>query len=1632
MRKRSIHIPKGMTKDLSASKFSSDYYYDALNIKLAPGDSNTLLSITNIKSNSKVNLTFLDKLNTDITNSAEWKYLGHVVLNSYIVVYAQRKVGENDFIDYIYRIDTSDDSTKLLAQGSFNFSPYYPIEGIGIYEKEEVQKAYWIDGLNQPRVINIASDSVITDSTELDFVRTLQLDESVSIRRNETTMGFITAGTIQYVFTYYNLYGQESNIFYQSPLYYISYNNRGASPEDTSVSASFTITLDNLDTNFDYVRVYSIHRGSVDATPKCKRVVDLAIGNDTIYFVDDGTLGDDVDPTLLLYIGGREIIPYTMEQKDNTLFFGNYREKGSVIPDSLKNGIRNNAITFAAEKTLTINNKNPKKSFYSYKHQLVNNSQQITTYKYGETYRFGVQLQKPTGEWSEPIFIKDETNNVYPQSTNLSSQEVYLAIAKTTINSTWVNNAINTGYVKARPVVVFPTIVDRTVICQGVLNPTVFNVGDRYTNSPFAQASWFFRPNYMEFNSDTIGNVPASTKVFISLYEVLYPGGVLPERGDTVYMVKTPYPNHETVEIMNTFQYYGLIKVTSADGTIEKSVAVLDIVNDIWNSYSQENYMDYLLVTDPSDVSSPFGWINLPPQNGYPAPTYAYINMWEQKLPDGLSAIDNRGYLYWDSNYSYYKSEYKIPEGNALLYLHTSYGPDITDPTDQRTVEVKSFSGSWSTGTEEAVIPGTITQFVHYKHLPFADKRNAEIQCNYVDGDTDITIDAGTSKNSYVSKYSDLYFVDQSIVTLNSPEIDFDTSMQSIDDSSFKLRIVGCVPITATIGDMDILTSTPQLNYYGTPTITKGFWHEYVGMNYSPGSYSLNTIPAWFDEIYGRTTDNISLMTQGYAVYPWHRNGSMNNQPSVTLKDDDLIKGQSAGYRSAMLKRKVMSNLRFSANSIYNVTGNSFWDAGDVSIGLFHSNEVTNIRLAGQKTYEDKDINYYGNIDKVLTSGRKYPVNDPKVSGYPIFSSYRFMATSNEDYYHTVMAVSGLSLVANDLDNFSDYQYGYDPISMRYKSSPHAVICMKGSNGTVKILPRFDDANETAIPDTSSTQSFWNNTLQVSQDVFSAASQGYGYLWLGEIYNNLHSVDSNGNLVPDGTQGATSIRFGGQTDDALESNTWLPAGEAVELMAGENLTLKWTEGDTYYQRYDCLKTYPFSNEDTNSIVDICSFMVETRVNIDGRYDRNRGQLSNLTMNPLNFNLINTGYTQRNNFFNYKILDHNLFNNDYYPNYVTWTKTKTPGEKTDTWTNITLANVQDLDGDKGAVQSLKRFNNSLFCFQDRGISQILYNERTQISTTDGVPIELANSDKVQGKRYITETVGCQNKWSITTSPYGLYFIDANNKTINRLSNGIEDLTNMFGFNSWAENNIELGIWNPLRENPGVYRGFYDGNDKEVFFVGGHGENDCLVYSESLNQFSSFYSWGKALDIFNVDDSLFAFEDSDLLGLYRQYEGSNYCRFFGKAHPMHVTYIDAQDPLDDKIYTNIEFRATVEGDGEYSENTGKFTPTLPFDLLDVWNEYQHGIAHLENRNGHSAVLHHELSNSASLKRKFRMWRCDVPRDNAPLTADEGLEITRFKTRPIDRIRNPWAYFKLMKRSDGTDKKIQLHDVIIDYFL
>ena len=1598
-RKRSVHIPKGMTKDVSDSKLGSEYYIDALNIRLTAQDDNTLMSITNAKGNKQITL------DSAILGS----YLGHAVLNSYIVIFTV-----NDSTGYIYRIDTENNyHTVLLAYGPFGFDTDHPIETLPMYEKEDVQKIYWIDGKNQPRFINIAdkiksgiivprtSATVPSSKTAFDFVATMALNEKVTVTRNEATIGTISAGTIQYALTYYNLYGQETNIFHQSSLNYISYNNRGASPEDTTVSASFTLKLENLDSNFEFVRIYAIHRTSLNAVPTVRRVVDLPVVNYPITFTDDGSAGELVDPTIMLFVGGKTIIPQAMSHKDNTLFFGNYQEQGSIVSSAIKSLCKNAPISFSRSKSLEMAKE---AGYYSYKSSLTKSLDKISTFKYLEWYRFGIQAQKATGEWSEPIYIKDLKNEL---PINYSGNNVLLVEAKSVLPES-VKNALKAeGYINVRPLVVYPTLTDRECICQGVVNPTVFNVEDRNTNSPWCQSSWFFRPNSPIQITSGGSPVTPSYKSVYCLHIIEYDRSYNPKVGDYIwvdfYRIDPGYTARCRLKVLGI-----TTNVERTGGYGHDNYAMLAVEIDDPNTYTFSDlisdnsaYTRYLKVYNRDDNTAVIG------EALYSSGGVLGI-ISSSVLESVLPATGSSANMSWNPQWSWTSDSYTWSTNLALIKNNSE--------TTQFYLQAKF---KVTSSTEDAVL-GTIPEFRHWQPLASAKKRNGEIQCNFVStgnlktswtsmGNNDTqryaanfiekvisinpkSTDSSLNNDSYVDQFSDMFFVDQSVVTFHSPDIEFDTNTRSIDNSLLKMRIVGYVPITATISDVDIQTSSIQLNYRNTTALPRGFWHETVGNTGYYGIGSLNAAPMWYDDEYHGNKDeggeNKKQYTTAFMTYPWHRNGSLNNQ---NAKD-------SNNYRSAMLKRKIMSNLRFSYKSYYLEGDTTIASMPNTQynlsgISLFDSNETINSRINGNLT-DSKNINYYGNVDKIVSSSRVFRIDSShQVTGYPIFKTSRFQAGASLTGYHNAYTLSSVNEITDhaeegDVSSTQKQQrFGSDPVSIKYKSTPHAVLALQGDS-SYKILPTAK-YNGIALNTVSGTTPFWSTTYQDVKQSVLPINMNYGWLWLVELYN-------------DNVQN----RFGGTSDNAIENNTWLPCGQPVSIDDAADSTkgIKWTEGDTFFQRYDCLKTYPFTNEDTNSVVDILSFMVETRVNIDGRYDRNRGQNSNLQMSPINFNLLNHVYSQNNNFFSYRTLDKTLFNVDTYKNYITWTKKKTPGEEVDTWTNITLANVLDLDGDKGNITALKRFNNSLFAFQDKAFSQILYNENTQLSTTAGVPIEIANSGKVDGKRYVSETVGCANKWSIIESPYGLYFMNSNNASINLYNGQLLDLTSKYGFNSWARKLINKESWKPSFN---TFRTFYDRNSKDVYFVN---KDIALDFSETMNQFTSFISYENTPAMFNVANKFYAFKNGQL---YEQ-EAGDYGVFFGVCKPYHITFIDNQDYVHDKIYTNLEFRAVVDPD--MSNNAFN----LPFDKLTANTDYQSGTVDFKPQQGST------YKSYPSLVRKFRIWRADIPR--AVWTTAGGI-------RKQDRMRNPWIYLKLEKTAFNNlskQNKIEMHDLIIDYYI
>lgn len=1552
---------KGMQRDLSASAFSPEYAYENRNIRIMSTDESTLFSMVNERGNL---VTDIENIGTSLLGIP----IGQAqVDDNWIIFTTAKNVSTDDRIYKLWFNKNSDLEGKILYQGSLGFNTNHPIETLSFYENSDIKKVYWVDGLNQPRVINIeAADEIIQKWTDnsFDFVQRLKLQESVTINRNIVTNGDFSPGVIQYAFTYVNSYAQESNIFYTSPLYYISYNNRGASPED-KVGNSFNITVDYVDTNFEYIRVYSIHRTSIDATPTTKRVVDLLIPEYSRHEVSDirGVYRADTIEAFKISDGAYvplESIPYDTNPygREWNLSWQSYRTvrlttDGTVI--YISNG-----------KTLRV----------SIQDTPVYTGIRNTdgTYIEVDSYTRIKVTYVDTGKEGDII---DPTELLYVGGEDiiagtLAQKDNTLFLGDVTLNRNLIDSSIKDYF--------------RT------LEPEFYNV-DKYIDSP-NPSGYYPYDNQLKLSSSQI-----KTFKYLETYRLGVQFQHYTGKWSEPIWVKDV---RNTMHIDASYISQGEIKLPEATAIINSSSVVTSLVEQGYikvrpvivypSLYDKECICQGVLCPTVYNVqdranSSPFAqssWftrINAPFDY---TKAFAYESIGEKTNADLYSrttdvlAVSNQG----------------ASDTRAGVMLNGYNNFEYTSDT-----------GSTYPINVDVVNKGTWVEFRHGYPIPDNEDRKAEIQC--IENPPENLISSSSSPSTqaeWISSNSINFYVDQSILTFHSPDIEFDTDVRSLDTSNLKLRIVGYVPFTATIGDIDIQTSTPPNNYKDKTIIAPGFYKEPINStNISRSGFKgVASGIFWLDEFTDSKRSGVDIEKKpvGFVVYPFHRNGSLNNTAFGT-----------DGYKSAMLDKKKISNLRFSFNSHY-FDESQIWNAyvsnsqtrtGISGVSIFDSNEVSVIKIPSPIGSSLENITYYGNVDKIIT----YSARDAD-GGYFITKSKE--VEEDQVLLHNIFRADYTTIKSNESSQIK----GTDAISMKYKSTPHAVLALNYSNESskrVRVLPTLKDGdinpngdttiwdiNPTSKQSLGSSKFFWESVKVadgVSQDVLNiqiptsanGSKSGYGpefgWLWLAELYN-------------DNVQN----RFGGQTEDALENNQWLPCGRSVSLVNStggvlNSIAIKWEEGDTYYQRYDHLKTYPFTLEDQNAITDIISFMCETRVNLDGRYDRNRGQVSNFAITPTNFNLMNDVYSQTNNFFNYRGVNSKRLNLDNFHNVITWTKTKTAGELVDSWTNVTLASTLDLDGDKGSVRAIRRFNNNLIAFQDKGISQILYNEQTQITSTEGVPIEIANSGKVNGKRYISDKVGCSNKWSICETPNGIYFIDDITKGIFLFNGQLDNISDRLGFHSWINaKSTGINIWDPVNFNGFVT--YYDKVNGDVFFIS---KDECLAFSEPLSQFSSFYSYEHTPYFINLKDKGLALNIANGASVYKVWlhnEG-DYNMYFNKYQPFSTTIIANPDMPLDKIFNTLEFRA--------DSWSGNSLLNTTFDTLTTWNEYQSGTSTLNN----------VIGRPSTLKKKFRIWRANLPRDSS---------------NNRDRMRNPWLYIKLSMEAQNTNKTL-LHDMVVHYF-
>ena len=1539
--------------------------------------------------------------------------------------------------DFIYRIDFTDDGPVMrrgntdsgseigedgtfLYQGNLGFNPDYPIESVVYYETEEIQKIYWVDGLHVLRFMNFmeSTDTMHNawNDTYFDSNRSADLGLRVTITKDNSGNNRAN-GVVQYLVTYYNKHGQQTGYVWVSDLVYLSPLDSGGSPEGFN-SNSVTLKFTNLDESYEYFRVYSIERSSLNGTVTGYLIAENRVSSNAVV-IDNGKHLSTVDSSSLLFLGSQALVAGTMTHKDETLFLGDLSSIGKGNYDSIQDAIDTYAfeddehvqtprvgdnvyishlITFQAvtEETDTNITSN---GIYPYSNQLKYTSSQITGFKGGEKYRFALMFRKDNGVNSDAFWIGDKINPIYPNST-LSETElsIHRVIAKCTVPEEIMVAASSAGFTHAVLMVAEATYSDRLVLAQGVLNPTVFNVWERYENRVYAYSSWIFRPKFS----------PYAWRHFAPIENSISPYGEIQCNYWTAD-APTPYWREYTQadqtkgisigDIVGTLDGFADYDVMTVTYGVRMSQDLYFVGAERFESSVDLIYVKFLGSLTQTIFERNFTGSNLP-------------NVYKNLDPNGIKTfVDSTDSQTYQCQVTYYDIEFHKGKGtgndsrkSAWIKLHNyivgeqglseNYIPDYETYRDVWTRNLDVNNTEYYNAASD----------IRYSELLPA-QRAAQWYAH--------SLSTQNSDNNYYTSYhkKHVMFVDQNIVTLNSPELEQEAV--NVDKGDFKLRIVGVTKVTGNISDYTLTASPAHLagqNLFETSFTNTSVsenpdgiisWPLYLENDLIEDGGADAYVPDEIDKRNDSSYNWGSGICQ-YWLHMWQKGGTIQD-----FIDDDEQKYSE-------LQNKRFANLRYCWNTQF-LSSSVTYSPREIRHFNYTNEQLVSLKIGSDENSSEKTYSANSTISLSLPSNHKYPILQSPTGTSPYGIGYE-----QPDYTYK--------------------KFSNQPVTISFKSSPHAVISLgETSDGYSRLLPysilnptldwddNYHDPEPTDITP-NATRGFipWaleNQDTESLNDVFVKTTQEFlelpsgvltgdeRLLYIGELYRD-ENPESD---------------YGGISESALSSNKFIVASKQYDIVhASESITILGTQGDTYFQRWDCLKTVQYSEDSANSIIEVLSFPVETHINIDGRYDKQRGISLLASINAEQFNNINPVYSQDNNFFAAFDQDSDADLNSYRSS-ITWTLPKADAADIDEWTHITLASSLKLDGDKGICRALRRFNNTIFAFQDRGIAEVLFNSRTQIPSSEGVPIEIANSGKVDGKRYISNKYGCINKWSIVEGKAGLYFVDNTNKMFGRLDQGITDLSTKLSFNAWFRKINNMEPWNPEDFNNIV--SFYDRVHSDVYLISSEDGSvgAPLVYNEILDAFTGFFDYWDVPMMTNIEDSFISFKNHKL---WLQNSGL-YCNFFGTQYDFSVTYRVTPDPYGDKIWTNLDYRAdffqTVTADGstglDYNADKliewdgDEYQPDMTFDSLRVWNEYQ------STQNLKVADI--AKDQYADTRKKFRIWRMDIPRAKA------GTTINKYG---LDRIRNPWIFLKLSKSmTSGNANRclMQLHDVNVKYF-
>lgn len=1497
MNKSIKHSFKGMLQDLSKSQFPNDYYFEGRNIRIVATDTQSTSNVTNEKGNElilTIPIPVIDYVNNIITynsktllfttseisalspqQSQEQIIVGQCVTREYIILITT----DNNGIDCVWKVDHNTYDITLLYLRDLDLSTDNPIQILNNFENKNIDKIYWVDAKNQMRFLNIKHSITNQDLEELiDVPVTVvnmvgQFNLSQPYISELVNGGTHTAGVIQYA---YNLYRQNSSQTKLSPLsQLISLDNGvlGGGAVNETIDTLPIVRIDNIDTSYTNIRVYSIKYTSYNETPTISLIEDRSIpSTNFIEVFDDGTAISTLSLEEFLFLGSDIIIPKHINAKDNRLFLANYEEINFKVDldtraysfnndlsatvyhglylDDLNNiawtssRLINN--TFTDDPTDKYDSINLDYDTFTYqyngttlggegkylKYQLLQTTEYNPDSKYykdDEIYRIGIQFYNKYGQNSLPSWVAD----FKAKEGNLEGNYNILKFSLKPEFFVWLNTTsfandydIPVGY---RVLVAERNSSDKTIVANGLLSTMMIN--DKSTRNV----------NYS--NPDDVTYVEDKSDELLKLPNVL----VRNLNESSLYGITQPLRKAEHLaEMSNAFESPNTEfprSFTSLSGNEPDTTGRLYQYNVMSQLYSPEILFKYpVSLTDSLQLKVKGAYKN------------TYNANWGKryKPTDGTITAEGKGY---DGVITAYSSSIKDIVGNGGLPLE--YGI-VSHP-----------------GGSDA---NKVTHAQFYRAY----------------GKVNIT---------------DTYYQNSLIISL---ENNISLVSPFTDEDGYINQIAGGRGISVRLfsGTSNIsYTITPDAPYLLTPYTAKicADIEGNIVITSIIGSVGIDTI--------SRTQTTVSAVPQDREYYLLI--DTVDGFTGTIDLSVDTDGAYHTEYESLLNTFTVNSTLPATNNNTFTRVSN------DIFYDIYGKPEITEKGQASVLYNNDSLYRYTNTLTSILTDGDSTWDDDGKFG--------RRIVSINSDNNRCITMVLG---------------------------------------PTDTITPSLDRPiiDETFLTD----QGLDGNDNVLIVELVKSRND----IYLGNIY-------------------------GGNTYEDKQRTNYIEVGDfkSIDIDNPDNIIL--SPGDTFVNNFRFArivrKEEDVMQEGTYQYEEIVEYPTETIIDLKNRNDLSKN-IWDAKFNPkdTDYHKYNKVYSQPSNLITRRNLDYNIKKINSFDTNIIASKLKSGGELIDNWTDIQPNEVITLDGKYGPINSLADFNDELYVIQNTGFAFLSINPRVQVQGADGLALELGTGGVLQDYKYISSKTGTLNKWSVISTPSGIYFFDLLNKSLNVFKGSVIGLSNLKQMHTHFINNVDynqLVIDNPILHT-GISAG-YDLSNNDILMSFHQGEQSFTIsFNEAANQgqgaFTSFYDYVPTYYI-SHGDSLVVTEPNNTM-LYKQFEGE-YNKFFGVYYPSYII-LNVNPEYDfDCVFDNVNFKTDVT-----LNNVDQPEKTLTH--IQAYNDYQD-----------STLIPLTLGRNNNLRRKFRDWNALIPRQSR------------------ERIRAPYIKLKL-QFSNTENYKLILHPLNIYY--